>query len=84
MTTLLRCPKCGGSQRLDRDIDGWSLHCRDCGHDTPLKPVALRLARVKGSTASKLEYNGNDNRVAGQQQATKMLTTLGRAVKRKE
>jgi hypothetical protein len=86
MTLQLKpCPKCGDKTRyIEREVGETSVKCRVCGHTVSLNPIILKLTKMKGSTATPLKYDGNNNRVNAQVKSGRMLSALSRAVRRKE
>ncbi len=39
MWKLKACPRCGGDVFLDRGLDGWSVHCLQCGYERELADI---------------------------------------------
>jgi len=40
---LKRCPRCGGTMFLDRDLDGWYERCLNCSYECKLRSIGEYL-----------------------------------------
>jgi hypothetical protein len=50
LSTLTRCPKCGGRVFLEKDHFGWYAYCILCGHNVNLKEDGTEAVAINYDT----------------------------------